>query len=112
MAQTSLTFHPSQAESESLLGAACTARRKLRLIRSQKAGRWSCRLGRSVAPGYVESDMTSKYFSDPEVLRRAIERSPFGRLGNADEVADVVLFCAHQQRTGLPGSHSTSAAAS
>ncbi len=27
-----------------------------------------------------------------EVLRRAIERSPFGRLGNADEVADVVLF--------------------
>src|SRR5207244_11600470 len=46
----------------------------------------------AVAPGYVESDMTSKYFSDPEVLRRAIERSPFGRLGNADEVADVVLF--------------------
>ncbi len=47
----------------------------------------------AVAPGYVESDMTSKYFSDPEVLRRAIERSPFGRLGNADEVADVVSHC-------------------
>ncbi|HEV2715786.1 MAG TPA: SDR family oxidoreductase [Terriglobales bacterium] len=46
----------------------------------------------AVAPGYVESDVTSEYFSDPEVLRRAVERSPFGRLGNADEVADVVLF--------------------
>jgi len=46
----------------------------------------------AVAPGYVESDMTSEYFSDPEVLQRAVERSPFGRLGNAEEVADVVLF--------------------
>jgi 3-oxoacyl-[acyl-carrier protein] reductase len=46
----------------------------------------------AVAPGYVNSDMTSEYFSDPEVLRRAVERSPFGRLGNAEEVADVVLF--------------------
>jgi len=46
----------------------------------------------AVAPGYVESDMTSEYFSDPEVLRRAVERSPFGRLGHADEIADVVLF--------------------
>jgi 3-oxoacyl-[acyl-carrier protein] reductase len=46
----------------------------------------------AVAPGYVESDMTAQHFSDPEVLRRAVERSPFGRLGNAEEVADVVLF--------------------
>ena len=46
----------------------------------------------AVAPGYVESDMTSEYFSDPEVLRSAVERSPFRRLGNAEELADVVLF--------------------
>jgi 3-oxoacyl-[acyl-carrier protein] reductase len=46
----------------------------------------------AVAPGYVKSDMTSEYFSDPEVLQRAVERSPFGRLGNVEEVADVVLF--------------------
>jgi 3-oxoacyl-[acyl-carrier protein] reductase len=46
----------------------------------------------ALAPGYVESDMTSKYFSDPDILLRAIERSPFGRLGNADEIADAVLF--------------------
>jgi len=46
----------------------------------------------AVAPGYVENDMTSEYFSDPEVLRSAVERSPFRRLGNAEELADVVLF--------------------
>jgi len=46
----------------------------------------------AVAPGYVESNMTAQYFSDPEVLQRAVERSPFGRLGNAEEIADAVLF--------------------
>jgi 3-oxoacyl-[acyl-carrier protein] reductase len=46
----------------------------------------------AVAPGYVESSMTAQYFSDPEVLQRAVERSPFGRLGNAEEIADAVLF--------------------
>jgi 3-oxoacyl-[acyl-carrier protein] reductase len=46
----------------------------------------------AVAPGYVESNMTAQYFSDPEVLQRAVERSPFGRLGNAEEIAEAVLF--------------------
>ena len=46
----------------------------------------------AVAPGYVETDMTGEHFSDPAVLRRALERHPFGRLGNAEEVADAVLF--------------------
>jgi 3-oxoacyl-[acyl-carrier protein] reductase len=46
----------------------------------------------AIAPGYVETDMTAKHFSDPEVRRRAVERHPFGRLGNTDDVADAVLF--------------------
>ncbi len=46
----------------------------------------------AVAPGYVETDMTAVHFSNPEVLRSALERSPFGRLGNAEEIADTVLF--------------------
>jgi 3-oxoacyl-[acyl-carrier protein] reductase len=46
----------------------------------------------AVAPGYIETDMTAEYFSDPEKLRYAVDRQPFGRLGHADEVADVVLF--------------------
>jgi len=53
----------------------------------------------AVAPGYVTTDMTAEHFSDPEVRQRATERSPLGRLGNAEEVADVVAFlCSHDAR--------------
>ena len=46
----------------------------------------------AVAPGYVSTDMTARYFFDEKKRNSAIERSPFGRLGNAEEIADVVLF--------------------
>jgi 3-oxoacyl-[acyl-carrier protein] reductase len=46
----------------------------------------------AVAPGYVETDMTTAFFGDEVVRQRAVERSPLGRLGNAEEVADAVLF--------------------
>lgn len=46
----------------------------------------------AVAPGYIETDMTAGYFSDPRILQHAVDRQPFGRLGHADEVAEVVLF--------------------
>jgi NAD(P)-dependent dehydrogenase (short-subunit alcohol dehydrogenase family) len=46
----------------------------------------------AVAPGYVETDMTAEHFSNPEVLRKTVAFAPYGRLGNAEEVADVVLF--------------------
>jgi len=46
----------------------------------------------AVAPGYIATDMTAGYFSDPRVLEHAIERQPYGRLGQANEVAEVVLF--------------------
>jgi 3-oxoacyl-[acyl-carrier protein] reductase len=46
----------------------------------------------AVAPGYVETDMTAKHFSDPEVKKRDLDRHPLGRLGNAEEIADTVLF--------------------
>jgi len=46
----------------------------------------------AVAPGYVETDMTEDYFADQQRRENAIRRTPFGRLGNAQEVADTVLF--------------------
>lgn len=46
----------------------------------------------AVAPGSIDTDMTAGYVSDPKVLQRAVDRQPFGRLGFADEVAEVVLF--------------------
>ena len=53
----------------------------------------------AVAPGYVTTDMTAEHFSNEDVKRRAIQRSPLGKLGTADEVADVVAFlCSNDAR--------------
>ena len=46
----------------------------------------------AVAPGYVTTDMTREHFSETGVRSRAIARSPLGRLGNPEEIADVVAF--------------------
>jgi 3-oxoacyl-[acyl-carrier protein] reductase len=46
----------------------------------------------AIAPGYVETDMTAEHFADPQVKKRALERHPLGKLGNAEEIADAVLF--------------------
>jgi 3-oxoacyl-[acyl-carrier protein] reductase len=46
----------------------------------------------AIAPGYVETDMTAEHFADPQVKKRAVERHPLGKLGNAAEIADAVLF--------------------
>ena len=46
----------------------------------------------AVAPGYVETDMTEDYFADQQRRENAVRRTPFGRLGNVQEVADTVLF--------------------
>lgn len=44
----------------------------------------------SVAPGYFESDMTDDL--DESARARIARRTPLGRLGTTDEVADLVLF--------------------
>jgi NAD(P)-dependent dehydrogenase (short-subunit alcohol dehydrogenase family) len=46
----------------------------------------------AVAPGYVETDMTTEHLSDAGVRKRALDRHPLGRLGNTAEIAAAVLF--------------------
>jgi 3-oxoacyl-[acyl-carrier protein] reductase len=46
----------------------------------------------AVAPGYVTTDMTAGYFSDPVILERALGRHPLGRMATPEDVADVVAF--------------------
>jgi 3-oxoacyl-[acyl-carrier protein] reductase len=44
----------------------------------------------SVAPGYLETEMTGAMTA--EQLRQIVRRTPLGRLGTVDDVAELVLF--------------------
>jgi 3-oxoacyl-[acyl-carrier protein] reductase len=57
----------------------------------------------AVAPGYIETDMTAGYFADAQILKHAVDRQPFGRLGHADEVAEVVLFLCSSASNWITG---------
>jgi len=46
----------------------------------------------SVAPGFIDTDMTEEL--PEEVVQSILSRIPLGRMGSADEVADVVAFLA------------------
>jgi NAD(P)-dependent dehydrogenase (short-subunit alcohol dehydrogenase family) len=58
----------------------------------------------SVHPGPVDTEMIRSAMSDPEVLRRRLERVPLGRLGTVDEVVAVVLFLASDEASYMTGS--------
>jgi len=47
----------------------------------------------AIAPGFIFSDMTAKALdADPERKRRVMDRTPMGRMGHAEEVANGAVF--------------------
>jgi 3-oxoacyl-[acyl-carrier protein] reductase len=46
----------------------------------------------AVAPGFIDTDMTEEL--PPEIKQAILGKIPLGRMGSADEVADVVAFLA------------------
>jgi cyclopentanol dehydrogenase len=58
----------------------------------------------SVHPGPVDTEMIHSAMSDPEVLRRRLERVPLGRMGTVDEVVAVVVFLASDDASYVTGS--------
>ena len=49
----------------------------------------------SVAPGFIETDMSAKAFNDDdERKQKVLSRTPMGHLGKPDDVAEAVLFLA------------------
>jgi 3-oxoacyl-[acyl-carrier protein] reductase len=53
----------------------------------------------AVAPGMVETEMTEEYLGNPVTRAHLEKRHPLGKLGDADEVADAVLFlCGSESR--------------
>ena len=58
----------------------------------------------SVHPGYADTPLTEQRFSDPAVRQALIDRTPMGRLGTADDIANGVLFLASDESSWVTGS--------
>ena len=58
----------------------------------------------SVHPGYADTPMTDKRFSDPAVRQQLLDRTPMGRLGTAEDIANGVLFLASDESSWVTGS--------
>jgi 3(or 17)beta-hydroxysteroid dehydrogenase len=58
----------------------------------------------SVHPGYADTPLTLKRFSDPAVRKELLDRTPMGRLGTAEDIANGVLFLASDESSWVTGS--------
>jgi NAD(P)-dependent dehydrogenase (short-subunit alcohol dehydrogenase family) len=69
------------------------------------AAEWAARGVRvnSVAPTYIETDLTKEAAADTEVSRHWIDGTPMGRLGQPEEIASVILFLAGEASSLMTG---------
>ena len=58
----------------------------------------------AVAPTYIETEMTSYVYEDPELMRHWIGGTPMGRMGRPDEIATVIVFLASDASSLMTGS--------
>jgi NAD(P)-dependent dehydrogenase (short-subunit alcohol dehydrogenase family) len=75
------------------------------LLTSQMALEWGPENIRvnAVAPGLIDAGMSEPIYADPETRAQRSARVPLGRLGTAEEVADVVLFLLSDQAAYVNG---------
>jgi len=57
----------------------------------------------AVAPGFIETPFTSKVLGDPAVKQWLLDRTPMGRIGRPEDVANAVSFLASENASFVTG---------
>jgi len=57
----------------------------------------------SVAPGWVDTDMSKPVFKDKKALKQILEKQPLGRVATAEECAGPILFLASDLSSFITG---------
>ncbi len=57
----------------------------------------------SVHPGLIETPLATAVFTDPEKAAQRLANIPLGRMGQADEIADAILFLASDAASFVNG---------
>ena len=57
----------------------------------------------SIHPGHIATPLTAPAYADPEVAKHLLADVPIGRIGEADEIADGILFLASDESRYMTG---------
>ena len=86
-------------------GAYGATKAGIALLTSQMAIEWGP-LGirvNAIAPGLIDAGMSEPIYADGEIRRMRESRVPAGRLGTADDIADVALYLASDRAAYIHG---------
>ena len=57
----------------------------------------------AIGPWVIKTKMTERMFGNPELLTSVLAKTPFGRLGNPDDLVGAALFLASDASSWVTG---------